>query len=95
MDRLLEHREYGDILTSMLLCNHFNPDCDKALRVCLKLVRRRLTSSEMRVLCQAIIKTNRATPLNWLRKTSDELAQHASFEDFLYYARTGDGLVFL
>ena len=90
MSKQHEHREYGEILTAMLLCDHFNPESDKALRKCLTLVKRRLMNPNMRALCFALIKARRLTPLNWLRKTIGELEEHSTITLFLAYARTND-----
>ena len=82
--------EYGEFLTTMLLCNHFNPESDKALRKCATLARRKMKTPEIRQLAFGIIKAKTLTPCMWLGDVIGDLQEYCNILSFLEYVRTGD-----
>ena len=84
--------EYGELLTSMLLCNHFNPESDKALRKCVTIARRSMVTPQIRQLAYAIIKAKTLTPCKWLGDVISDLQEYCEIVPFLEYVRTGNAL---
>ena len=80
-------REYADLLSSMMLCRHFNPKDDKALRKTLKYVKMRVKSDNVKKICQIVIKTTKVTPSDWLTEKIKEVEYMMTMKDFLFFAR--------
>lgn len=82
------HAEYASLISSLILCNHFNPEDDKALRKSLKFIRRRLKTSEIRHMCQVVIRAKGITPTEWLSQKIEEMQEVMPVLDFLAIARS-------
>ena len=82
------HAEYTDLIVTLCLCAHFNPQNDKALRKCLKFMRRRLKTKHMRAVAQGVIKTTEVTPSEWLATKIREIENVMPFFDFMKIARS-------
>lgn len=80
---------FGDLLSSMLLCNHFNPEDNVALRKCVKFVSKRTTTAYMIKLCE-YLSHNKFDCLVWLQDRIDEIEKDASVMSFLEWSRTGN-----
>lgn len=70
---LQANRDYADLISSMMLCSFNNPNDDKALRKCLKFVKRRIKSFEIKQMCQVVIRTKETTPSQWLINKVEEI----------------------
>jgi len=82
------HAEYADLITSLLLCEHFNPRSDKALRKCLKLVKRRLKTSHIKRMCYVVMTTSKILPSVWLGAKVIEIEEIMPLDQFLVIARS-------
>ncbi len=79
---------FGELLGSMLLCNHNNPEDNDALRRCVRAVGKRVKTTYMRKLCKYLSSSN-FDCLWWLQARIDEIEKDATVMSFLQWSRTG------
>lgn len=79
---------FGSLLTSMLLCNHLNPEDNDALRHCARAVGKRVKTTYIRKLCAHMSKSD-FNCIEWLQARIDEIEADATVMSFLEWSRTG------
>lgn len=79
-------KDYADLICTLLICNHYNPDSNKALKHCLKLFGKRITSPQVKQICKIVVKSKQTTPLKWLAEKVAEIEYNLDVPTFLNYA---------
>ncbi|WAI96154.1 hypothetical protein [Vibrio phage vB_VhaP_PG11] len=83
--------EYGDLLTTLLLCNHNNPGNNAALKSCAYRVMQRVVTHEIRQVCWHIIRI--PEPVAYLEQKCNAVEKTVDLMQFLHWTRTNNDQV--